>query len=28
VEYQIAGSIAQLTLPCADANEYAEKTVA
>ena len=28
VDYQIAGSIIQLTLPCANAREYAERMVA
>ena len=28
VDYQVAGSIVQLTLPCANASEYAEKMVA
>ena len=28
VDYQIAGSIVQLTLPCANACEYAERMVA
>lgn len=28
VDYQVAGSIVQLILPCADASEYAEKMVA
>lgn len=28
VDYQIAGSIVQLTLPCANASEYAERMVA
>ncbi len=28
VDYQVAGSIVQLTLPCANACEYAERMVA
>ena len=28
VDYQVAGSIVELTLPCANAREYAERMVA